>query len=297
MSWRRWRHDLKATLIHGWPYVQNRALRRYPPRELVIETRRTGPFELHLLTSERDHMMALWSALSYYAMTGRDDPLVIHDDGSLSASHKRRLYRHFPYADILPRSEMDRRVCGVLRPTKLLTHLRSNYPILLKYIDFVISANTNTILMLDSDTIFFSQPVSLVQTALSMDPASSPHYFSKDYESNYAFQQHCPPGILPALINTGLAVVNVNRVDFRAGEDFLRDASIDLVRRGHYIEQTLWAFECLRSGFDYLPDEYAIAQGPGTNGVVSKHYVGPVRDYFYLEGIPFLRRFFANVRR
>jgi len=291
---RQFRHELKATIVFGPTYATNRFVRPYPPRGFTPrQTQGPGELEVHMLTSDRDHCMALWSALSYYLTSGRNDSLIVHDDGTFGEHAIEAMRRYFVEVRIIRRKEADDVVTERFRRFPLLLKLRRRLPHILKLTDFYAFCDAARFVMLDSDVLFFSSPRELCC-------AGSGHWFSEDIFTAYAVDLEALRSRtkvdLPPRVNCGMANVAKGLVDFEAMEWLLGRGLIDLDSCLPNVEQTLWAVECRRSGFQFLPNSYGIARGPGRNGLIAKHYVGGVvdrfrtaRDYFFTEGIPAVR--------
>jgi hypothetical protein len=148
--------------------------------------------------------------------------------------------------------------------------------------------------MVDSDVLFLLDPRELFETGAL-------HRFSRDVQSAYVVtpgELKKRTGVnLPPRINCGIGNVLKDVVDIEFMEWLLGNEDIDLEGCPPTVEQTLWAIECGRRGFQYLPDSYRVCSGPDLEGIVAKHYVGMVldrfstaRDYFFTEGIPAVRR-------
>jgi hypothetical protein len=293
----RWlilRHDIKATLVHGWPYLKNR-LSVSPPESLAgVKTRQQGELEVHVLTCHRDFAMMLWAALSYYLLTGRDDPFVVHDDGTLCRSDAALLMRFFPAARVVDPREAAALADRELRACPLLRRLRGRLKHMWKLTDFAATCRGERFIILDSDQIFFKPPWELVEADNSQG-----HIFLRDATTRYALDpaevQRRTGVSLPEQVACGLANVAARVLSWGAMEDFLRQTGIDVDSVDIWVEQMLWAFECARTGFRFLPDSYRVGVGPGTEGLVAKHYVGILaRDLFYVEALPILRQILAR---
>lgn len=288
--WRRTRHDIKALVVFGWPYFANRLLRPLPrPTRTRSYGDTTAELELHVLTSEKDHELAVWAITSFFLASGRSIPVVIHEDRPFRERTRRKLQSRFPFCKLVGRDEADQRVESALRRFPLLLGLRRRFPHILKLVDFALFCRTPRFLALDSDVLFFSKPVDLLAPCQA-GLGKTAHYVARDIASVYEISAAEAKGRLglelPERINCGLANVLKGALDFAFLEAVLRSGLIQLDNCTPWVEQTLWALECGRSGFQHLPDTYVICTGPGLDGVVAKHYVGNARDYFYTEGIP-----------
>ena len=296
-------HDVKASVVMGPKYLWNKILRPLPPSEYGgIITSQQGELEVHALTSERDYPMMLWSLTSYYCMSGRKDPLVVHDDGTLSESSRSRISAHFPASRIVARSEADDIAGDMFRRYALLSRQRERLPHMMKLMDFAVFCKAPRFLIIDSDVLFFDKPNELV------DVRSPSHCFSEDLASVYAIDPETlfrRTGFrLADRVNCGVANIRRLGIDYERMEWLLATGMISLESCPPCLDQTLWAVDCVRAGHTALPPSYAIATAPGTGGLVAKHYVGLVldglcsaRDYFFTEGIGKVQSLLASKRK
>jgi hypothetical protein len=288
-------HDVKAAFRFGHRYVLNRIIHPYPPHTAIgMADGVEAEAETHILSSERDFAMACWTLASYYAMCEKASPVVMHDDGTLSRDDLETIRRIVPSVKIVGREEADAVVHEKFKCYPHLLGLRKRLPHMMKILDFHAFCQAKRFVIVDSDILFFSDPKELYEAGKS-------HRFSCDLETTYAVEPDelkkmsgidCPPRV-----NCGMANVLKEVVDIEMMEWLLHIANIDLQKCPPYIEQTLWAMECGRGGFEYLPESYRICNAPGLKGLVAKHYTGLIldrfrsaRDYFFVEGIPEVRR-------
>jgi len=303
MIWlRQLRHDAKATAVFGASYFLNKWVRRCPPRHVgPFAVAEEGPLELHVLTSERDHAMALWSLCSYYYFSRRADPLRVHDDGTLSTEAIDLFQAFFPGAQVIRRRDADAFLAQELRRWPLLAALRQRVPHVMKITDFPAFCRARRFLLLDSDVLFFDEPRELVEVA-EWDTA---HVFSEDLTNWYAVDASevwLRRGFrLAPRINCGIGNVAKTGCDLARMEAFLRSGLVDIASCPPCIEQTLYALVAEYEGYRHLSGSYAVAKGPGTTGLVAKHYVGLVldrfrtaRDYFFSEGVQHLWSLWAG---
>jgi hypothetical protein len=281
----RFRHDVKASGIHGWRYIRGRFDSARTPPLLPTNGFHRDPIaaEVHILTSYRDWQMAFWAIYSLISSTHRGIRIAIHDDGTLPEEAHRRFTEYFPDSRIVPVAEADSAVKSKFKNHKRLLHLRNRLKHFWKLTDFALFCDHPRMIVLDSDVLFFREPVDL----LAGPRGSAAHLFMRDIWSTYESTERegqGPP--LADRICCGLGNVDAKALDFDRMESFLAASRVDLDRCDIWIEQTLWALECAAAGVEYLPGEYAMALGRGSGGLTAKHYIGgPSRDYFYIEGI------------
>ena len=285
--YRTMRHDVKATALHGWPYLKYRYMHKLPPVfGEGIRTPASGPLEIHLLTCARDFQMAVWSAFSLTVMCKKQLPLVIHEDGTLSEKMFATLRRFFPDARIIMGREATAKSEDTYRCFPRLLYLRRRLKHFWKLTDFPLFCSAPRFVILDSDQLFFSTPYELLRGPLDM-----PHLFLRDLFSTYELSAVDVEARLAQRVACGLGNVDKEVIDFDRMERFLCSSKLDIDHCDIWIEQTLWALECGASGVEYLPETYTIALGSGCGCRKAKHYIGgPSRDYFYAEGIPAMER-------
>lgn len=291
---RPWTHRCKAALVHGFPYVMNAMVRPLPPLPMGAYCLLTtnDDIEVHLLTSQKDFKIALWALLSYYVASGRRDPLLVHDDGSLSERQTALFERYFPHCHVIPRCVADQMAERRLAKWPLLHRFRQRITTLLKLTDPLLFGTAKRIVLFDSDQLFFEYPAALLEGM-----SDRPHVFLDDLRSTYVVtpeEASSRFGVaLAERIACGLANVNRGAVDFDYLETVLARLMAEKIDYSPLVEQTLWAAECARTGFCRLPATYEIAQAPQERWTVARHYPNlPInrwvtaRDYFYSEGIP-----------
>lgn len=277
-TWRRWRWNQRAA--HTAP----------------VRTRPTGipnDGEVHVLTSSWDWDLAIWGLKSFYYQAQVDLPLVIHDGGGLSPEHVRTLQQHFPDARIILAPEADRLVNAKLQAGGYQATIRgrATYNLMKKVIDFAVLSDAPRILLLDSDILFFSRPTELLQLLAT----ENDHIvLMRDYQDSYSVDRAVSKGLfgyeLPSCINSGLGVIPTAKIDLPFIEEIFSGGRLPLDRDG-FAEQTLLALLAARCGVGCLPESYEVVTGPrdiAAGGQIARHYVGPVKELFYDEGVPYL---------
>ena len=297
---KRWYRQLRGVLQRGvvrsmvWQSRERRILRSAP-----ILTQRVGtagaPCEVRLMTWKGDWRLALWAAKSFYHFAKVDWPIAFHDGGGLDQDICRELRKHFPQATVVGWDEgtslVEPRLVAagyehVARARRLNVMVR-------KLVDFAVLSQAPRMICMDSDVLFVGEPEQLRQLG---ETETSRLWFNRDSHDMYSisaaearewFQLELPPQI-----NAGLSLIPVSLVDL----EFLNRAyAPDRIPldRDVFPEQTVCALLSARRGPAYLGPEYTVATGtPPLDvrrlGLVSRHYVGPVRHLLYEEGMPYL---------
>jgi hypothetical protein len=264
--------------------VRPRILDSKPVTETV-----DGRVEVHVLTSQREWLDLMWGLKSFYRMSGRRYRLCLHDDGSLDDEALGALTTHFPHARIVSRTDADKHMDTVLGEFPLTRAFRQANALSLKVTDFSAYLRGERMLLFDSDSLFFAEPVALLDR-LESDRFTI-NAFNADVASAYVIEPAdalAQFGIrLLPLVNSGLGVVQQDLVRYDWVEEFL---GFEPVRTGHFwrIEKTLFALSASRYGAQLLPGEYALRLERGIDGRPFRHYAGGIRQLLYKEGLPAL---------
>jgi hypothetical protein len=261
---------------------------RLPPRPVPPP----GPelVSIHLLTSRRDWLGALWSARTFLAQLKKDLPVVFHDDGTLPLTGKRALQESLPGAVVWDFQDATERMAEKLQGRPRCLEARKRHPTVLKLLDIPLLTDGRRFLTLDSDLLFFAPPTE-VKAWLDGEPRHN--FWNKDIICAYnitlaeALEWY---GIhLLENINSGFGGVHLESLDLDLAEDFLgKDSAWTMP---HRTEQTTWALLSSRYGAQLLPRSYLLDIDPGAGlppGTVMKHYVGNIRNLFFFEGIQHL---------
>ncbi|HEY9698669.1 MAG TPA: hypothetical protein V6D10_15510 [Trichocoleus sp.] len=244
--------------------------------------------EIHVLTYEKDWLNLIWALKTFYYYSNRHYALCIHDDGTLTADNRATLQHHFPDARIIDRENADRRVLASLKNYPRCLEFRKTNHLSPKVFDFREYLESERMLLLDSDVLFFSEPTALLQRI--EDPDYQLNTVNGDVASAYTIE----PEVVKAKLgfdvldrfNSGLGLIHKQSMRLDWIEEFLGLPDI----LGHFwrIEQTLYALFSSRYGAELLPREYDVHLQGGIGGSPSRHYVGKIRQLMYGEGIQHL---------
>ncbi|HEV2761677.1 MAG TPA: hypothetical protein VGV38_01685 [Pyrinomonadaceae bacterium] len=280
---KKYEHGLKTAYYRD--AVRGRILRSSP---VAGTTNRAC--EIHVLTSAADWVNMMWALKSFYWVTGRDYALCVHDDGSLTPELRSVMQRHFPEARVVARDEADRKVLPLLAGHPRCLEFRRTNQLSPKVFDFMAYLESDRMLLLDSDILFFSEPRELLRRI--EDPAYRLNAFNADVSSAYTVEPRAVrerTGVeLGERINSGLALVHRDSMRLDWIEEFLGLPGII----GHFwrIEQTLYALCASKYGVELLPGEYDVRLAEGIGHRPSRHYVGAIRHLMYSEGMCHLVR-------
>lgn len=297
-----WLRQLRQAQQYG--FVRS-LLRAHRERQILasepVITEPVGPrekgCELHILTWRGDWRLALWAAKSFYFFAGVRWPVVFHDGGGLDLAGRAVILRHFPQAWVVGWEEATQLVEPLLLGAGHvnLARARAKNVMFRKLIDAAVLARSPNMVCLDSDVLFVAPPSELVRRA---EGDLSQLCFNRDSHTMYSITSDEARAWfnldLPRQVNAGLGVLPVRLVDLAFLDAAFAPGRIP-ADRDVFPEQTACALLAARSDWSHLPAEYTVATGtPPLDlralGLVSRHYVGPVRHLLYEEGIPFLLR-------
>ncbi len=269
----------------GWTNV---AKRLYVQRRILvtpsIETATEGPVEVRVLTWKRDWTNVLWALKTFYHYSGVDYPLYIHD-GGLEEFQRQHLKDHFPNARLIAAREGDEIVTGEFERrgwTRSLAYRKKNLSTR-KLFDFFTMSKADVMISIDSDVLFFANPVELVSNY-----QDGINLYNRDCQYGYSlslddlrgeFGVHVPPHI-----NSGLSRIYCRSIDFDRIDRWLQHEG--LYSNDWVTEQTLHALCSSLHGTALLPSSYLVSTEPGfPERLVAKHYPGFFRPLLYQEGM------------
>lgn len=241
--------------------------------------------EIHVFTSATDWLNLVWALKSFYYFSQRHYALCIHDDGSLSSEMQAQLKQHFPQARLIDRQTADVRVLEQLKSHPRCLEFRKTNPLSPKVFDFASYLESDRMLLLDSDVLFFEEPTELLRRI--EDPDYRLNSVNADIANAYTVdaetvREQCAVELIDQF-NSGLGLIHKASLNFDWIEEFL--GLPDII--GHFwrIEQTLYALCSSRFGVELLPPDYAVHLEGEIDGSPCRHYVGKIRHLMYSEGI------------
>ena len=276
----RQKYEHGLTVAHYRDTVRPRILKTRP-----ISNTTDTICEIHVLTSAKDWLNLMWALKSFYWASRRNYALCIHDDGTLTDEHRNTLQKHFPKARVIERKAADEYVLASLAKHPRCLEFRKNNHLAPKVLDFAAYLNSDRMLLLDSDILFFEEPAAL------LDRIENPEYQLNTINGDTASAFTVDPAIVKVQcgfdmverFNSGLGLIHKASVNLDWIEDFLSLPNII----GHFwrIEQTLYALFSSKFGAELLPSAYDVHLEGDINGAPSRHYVGTIRHLMYGEGI------------
>jgi hypothetical protein len=273
---------------HGWRTAHLRDTVRLrilntPP----ITNTQDQTCEIHVFTCAKDWLNLIWTLKTFYHYSQRHYALCIHDDGTLKDSDRETLQHHFPNARLIDRPQADERVLAELQGYPHCLAFRQSNHLSPKIFDFAAYLQSDRMLLLDSDVLFFESPIALLERI--EDPGYRFNSVNGDIKNAYTVdpievQRRC--GItMVERFNSGLGLIHQRSLDLNWIEEFLQLPNI--IGNFWLIEQTLYALCSSKFGVELLPDAYDVCLDEGIYRP-SRHYVGKIRHLMYREGISHL---------
>jgi hypothetical protein len=252
-------------------------------------------FEVHMLLNHERIYEGAWALYSFRHFSGPRGHIVIHDDGTLQEADLALLRSLFGPITIWRREEADAVCSSRLKQLGLerLDRLRKQLVLALKLTDPVLLGSTRSVVIMDSDVLFYKRPTALLDAALAADPAYSVcccYCYSMPESDMKALIGEAP---IP-LFNPGVFAVDRSLIDLERWNEYLRDLHFwNPDGSGQvFAELTLWACEMTRLNAKPLPPTYAICP-PSPADYDFGHYCGGGSAHsilFYTRGLPYLRR-------
>lgn len=255
-----------------------------------------GAIEAHMLLNHERIYEGLWSLYSFSRFSAKPLGIVIHDDGTLTEYDTALLGRIFTGCRIIKRPAADRIVSEYLRDKGLLRcdKLRRTLPFGLRLFDIFFFSQNRRIVNLDSDVLFFSSPVELIE---GLDaPSEVNNLYSPDNNYVYCLSPNEMTVFVGEsflrFVNPGILRANSGSIDLERIERYLeypafwnKDGTAN-----YFAELTLWAMELTKSAAAPLSNAYSICGDPRQTNLVSGHYCGGgyFGGLFYTAGLSVL---------
>ena len=251
-------------------------------------------FEVHIVTSQKDFLDAIWCLKTFYHYSGLRPKLVIHEDGTLSANGIKMFLKHFVNCRIIRRRDADEDMKHLLANYKYSkkNRLNKDFFCALKLFDGFYYASTDKLLLLDSDILFFKKPNEMIEYIEEGTP-----FFNSDYQNAYVIpvrelNKILGVDILPR-VNAGLMflrkgyyISNLNFIE----NYFEKMKNVIQPRDINRHEQTLNAILLSKCKAVRLNENYQISKTLITDKTICHHFVNDgSRDNFYNEGLKHLK--------
>ncbi len=241
---------------------------------------------IHMLTCHRDALIALWSLASYYNVSEVIGRLTLHDDGTLTESDRALFRRLFPSIDIVPVRDFFERHAHELDAYPILKKFRTEYIKFQskKLIDVYFERKGDMVLYLDSDMLWFGNPIEIHEAVLRGGQEVSYMMSNGKDRIHVHFKNGTQTTEFVAECNSGVTFFHTNNYQLQDVSAYIEKC--DYVNR-KFTDQA--CFGTVLKHVDILPrDKYFIKGTIENKDVVMRHYTGPSREKFYFYGLNFI---------
>jgi hypothetical protein len=239
-----------------------------------------------MLTSHQDALIATWSLASVYKNWSVIGKLTIHNDGTLTAKDIARFKRHFPSARIVDVRDYLRVHGAKLDAYPDLKTFREIYPKFQskKLLDVFHESQGDMVLYLDSDMLWFKNPVEIIDAIKRNGEDIS--YVMSCGETTRVPVQFRDGSFTSDWVSeccSGVTFFNVKNYD-------LADVSA-YIAKCDYMNKKFTDQACFGSVLKHLkilPRDTYFIKGIITDRTILRHYTGPSREKFYFYGVNLL---------
>ena len=261
-----------------WPafqrYIVAPRIRKLPPAAI-----RPDPvFCVHTLLNRNDILLYEWMLRSLLHHTSANFSVQIHEDGTFTDEDVRKLKEKFPGIAILRRAVADSEMMEKLKFFPRLLKYRQSDFWALKSLDVYMLGSTKYVISIDADVLFFDNPKKLFSDDDCNFWMKDNGYWLGIPSALCEEKLHLKP-LKP--INTGIGRALRSVIDLSLAESFL---ALEDNPHGDMIFHAI--FSTRHSSAQLLEETYMLEFRRGVDGIVAKHYVNPIRFWFWEEGVP-----------
>ena len=288
--WRNLRRDIKR----GWSatYHAHKTLPRIEDWQWPYWGENSHSIPVHVIVSDANWQMAAWMLASWFCATDLGWPIVIHDDGTLTADATEKLRNLFGVnLIIITRAEADPAMDMQLRAFPFCEEFRRTHRQALKVFDIAEFTGGARCIVFEPEVLFFQKPVEIRAWADSENEAC---WFCEDAVENSIItvaEARDELGVkLWRRVDTGICLLWTAAIDLDFVDRTLAQTSI-LKGQPDRIAGTLLALCASQHNVGgLLPKTYEVSTGrSAANDVVARHYSGASRERFFAEGLKRLR--------
>jgi hypothetical protein len=213
----------------------------------------------------------------------------IFDDGSLDHHTQTYFIKNIPQVEIIQKEQIKNNLEIKIPNYKFpeIIKLRSNY-VHIKKITDIHSAGIGTILLFDSDMLFFKKPSRMIEWAIN--PVGN--FFIRDRKQSYGIDTQLMGEIacttrIPEQFNAGLYGIDTNKTNFDLLEKWIIDTKNPNGLGNYYWEQALTAMLIAQDDYQEAPAEDYIVkptklQVENQSGILH-HYVEVSQNLYYTK--------------
>ncbi len=315
MSLRKSLGNLKYKLFDYWPsqiYVSMANKKRpllqdrifnLPPINFPENTPKNSKLELHMFCGINYldmGIIASWSLKRFVP----DATFIVHSDGTLNSESEELWSRVIPGVKFTSKQEREERINdSYIKNYPNLYEWRKKNWASAKVIDVQFFGDSEKILLFDSDVLFFSRPLGIIDAVEENDPIMR---WNLDFQDAYSERKEVVEQVtgtkIPGRFNSGiLLTTRLTQKNYAFLEEAIaKIKASNLVDPYHvWSEQTYWAIvsSMIDNSEPLSMANYVISKGKTKPHHIARHYVGipSIRPRFFLEGVPRLLDETANL--
>jgi hypothetical protein len=233
--------------------------------------------------------MLLWALASWHKIITDVAQVNVHDDGTFTVDDRELIKSLFPYAKIIDykwatENATTNWLCDL--PAARFYRAERKYYKAVKLIDPYFISRSHAVLILDTDVLWFRQPVELIN---SIHYGQSSLFWPNPKSNSFLFKNGM--NLRPDLtyLNSGLVYYKKEDFDLSILEEFCQNIGPQM--DPPFRDQPGYAYILggLNSYYTLPIDKYII-KGPVQERTVAKHYTGPRREQFWFEGVRLLHK-------
>lgn len=275
---------------HGWQYIFNKF---FLAKKILLKksswpSHADSNLSIHILACQRDFVMLLWSLNSFFTFFSYPYQLFIHNDGTLTNKQIITLKKIFPNVIIVAPTELLNNHSQTLEKYPIIKDFLTVHPeyyLMKKLIDPYFISDKKNILVIDSDLLWFQNPLELLgslkknldNSLMMWSPLPGPVYFKNNSSLSEDLSHY----------NSGIVLYKKENFDLNILSAYLSQVDTDRPDNFQFIEEGGFA-TCLKNLIP-LPKEKYIIKGAVNAETIVRHYTSPRRPGFYLEGLPTLK--------
>lgn len=246
----------------------------------------TNKYAIHTLICKNDVNRYIISIYSLLRFLKKFPLLFIHEDGSIT-ERQMKLLQTLPNVTVISHA-LATKVCkNFYSDFTSIDFFRRIDPKVKKITDIICFINTQKVLILDSDVIFYSKPTELI-TFLQTKGNRRNILYLEDLQHAYGITREAIKKIYHVneirKINTGILCFESNILNKRFIEQFftrlLKNKQLHIIP--YWLDQTPWAILASKCSSSPLPKSYSIGYGKTPPHVICRHYIhGSREQYLY----------------
>ncbi len=261
-------------------FVAKKIYKNNKLKEAIKSKKIRDDLSLHVLAGNGVMTMFLWSLASFYLESSVLGKLYVHSDGTLTEKDKKIIKSFFPDSVVIEGDEVFDKDKSDLYKYEVVEKFRKENPDFIhgrKFIDAYFLSDKKFHLVIDCDILWFGNPTEIAEQVTGNGEKS---FMTKDTGE---YPIHFKDGTtFGAGFNSGIDFYKKDSLSMNKFTEFLNKVEHSH-KSTHFIEQAGFAY--VLKNLEILSYERYSIKGGVTDKTVSKHYVGPRREMFFVGGI------------